>query len=575
MWKALTMLFGVVAAAAAAVAVRHLREVPPPPPPMVRAQFPVPADVTLGAGVDVLDAAIAPDEGAVALVASRGGDTALWVRVLADGSTRRLEGTEGAALPAWRGDGAAVAYFAAGRLHVITLATGERAAVADVDTPGGAAWHNDGSLLFGSGTGRGIRRWAAGSVTDVTEPRPGDVAHGHPFVDARGRLLYVALRDNGARVVRIRAEGSAVEEDLTETAGHAELRHDILLHVRDNVLLAQRLSDDGTRLVGRSASLATGVGTAGHGRAAFTSSPRIVLWAPSVPRPHALTWFDAAGTRLGDAAEPADYWQVRLSPDGRRAAVTVLDPLLRTLDVLALPLDAPGNRRRISLSIGPDADPVWSTDGRTIFYRSSQAGTGAIVSRPSGESDDAETVVLRRDQQLAPSDARGDLVLFQVTSDGRTQIGALDRRQGDERAITGAAFSSWGARVSPDGRWVAYVSNESGQPEVYVQAWPSGSPRVRATFGGGERVQWAANDVLVFHRGEVVMRALWNGGTAATVSTPQALFSVRGLRDFAVAPGGARFLVIGAGETSVKPEAHLILDWAPTIPQPPAPPPRL
>ncbi|MEQ1759349.1 MAG: LpqB family beta-propeller domain-containing protein [Vicinamibacterales bacterium] len=590
MWRGIAAGLAVIVVAMAFPTLRHLRETPPPPPPVVRVDLSIPAGVTLGSSEDALDAAISPDEGRVAFVATRDGTTELWMQSLVDGISRPLPGTTGAMLPAWKPDGSAVAYFAGGKLKVLTLASGASTEVFDTPAPAGVSWLADGSLVVAGEAGGVITRVVDGGSRDITTLAPGDVAHTFPFVDHSGRMIYVAVRTNGARVIRrvtdadgdartAPFEGPSSSVDLTESAGHAEIRGEMLVHVRDGVLLAQRLDENGTRLIGRSSALATGMGASERGRGYFATSSTMVVWAAAVPRLSELAWFDHNGVRLGAATEPGDYWQVRLSPNGRDAAVTRLDPLLRTLDVVAIPLAAPGEARRISLSIGPDTDPVWSPDGTTLVYRSGQSGAGALMSRPSGVSAAPETPILRGNVDLVPSDWRADTILLSSlsadTPGARRIVSVFDRRRNVQTPIANSAFGSWNARWAPGGQSIALVSDESGQPEIYIQAYPAGTPKVRATFGGAQRPAWGRDGSLYFIRGSSVMRALVSAGTPPTVATPRVVLTTTGLRDFAVSPTGDRILVIDAAPGTQVPDAHLIFEWQTTVPPPPAPVPKL
>lgn len=577
-WKVSAVVLAVVLLALAGPAIRHLRETPPPPAPVLHAQLAVPTGVALGAGADALDAAIAPDGGRSVFVATRDGRTDLWLVTFADGTTRRLEGTTGAAFPAWKRDGSAIAFFAGNKLQTLTLSSGQIIDIADAAAPGGVTWLDSGGLVFVSEASSGLRKVDGGATSQLTMLAPGDTSHAFPFADAAGHVFYVAMRDDGRRVVRRldSADTGAATREITDTSSHVEVHGDVLVHMRDNVLLAQRLDDAGTRPIGRSTALATDVGRSERGRGFFATSPRLALWAPTLPRATALAWFDAAGMRLATATEPGDYWQVRLSPDERNAAVTLLDPLLRTLDVHVVPLGAPGTARRISLAIGPDTDPVWSPDGRTLLYRSVQAGPGSLVTRPATPSASQEVAVLTRDADLTPSDWRGGLILFHATGAGGTRtVRVLDRTRDTEEAVTAPGFSSWNARWSANGRWVAYVSDEGGQADVYVQTWPGSDARVRVSFGGGQRPQWGDNGALYFLRADSVMTSIVTESAGLVASTPQPVVTAAGLRDFAFARSRNGFLVISATPTTRSPEGHLILDWLGLVPPPPAPPPRL
>ena len=139
---------------------------------------------------------------------------------------------------------------------------------------------------------------------------------------------------DGRRMVRLVRDGE--ERDLGVTSGHGQIAGRHLLVVRDDVLIAQSL--ERSENLGRSFPLITGVGTTATGRNLFVASPRIVLSAASSTRARGLAWFDLSGRQTGTLGEAADLWQVRLSPDDRFAAVTLVAPLLRTLDITIVPL---------------------------------------------------------------------------------------------------------------------------------------------------------------------------------------------------------------------------------------------
>jgi hypothetical protein len=201
-----------------------------------------------------------------------------------------------------------------------------------------------------------------------------------------------------------------------------------------------------------------------------------------------------------------------------------------------------------------------------------------LNARPSGQSAEPEALVLRDAANPTPSDWLGGTILLdEQGAGGHRVIVALDRRSGTRTPVSDSAFGAWHARWSADGRWIAYISDESGQPEAYVQPWPSGTPRVRATFGGAERAQWGGGRALYFSRDDTIMRALVSGSPRATVSTPERVASAPGLRDFSVDPRSGRLLVIetDSGPVATPAAGFLILEWPSLVPPPPQAPPKL
>jgi hypothetical protein len=373
--RAAPLLAGILLIALAAAAVpltRHLREQPAPPPPAIRLALSVPAGVELGAGDDTLDAAISPDGRSIVFVATANGRSQLWRRRIDDANAEPLRGTEGARLPAWKPTGGAVAFLAGNRLKQISLADSIVRDLADVPDTLGVSWRTDGSLLLGGARGP-IRQLRDGSLSEVTRLSPGDRYHAFPFaLPASSRFVYVAVREDGRRLVRIGGQDAAtpdVPQDLPQTSAHAEAANGHLLYVRDGVLLAQAFDSAAGTVSGRSVALASQVGVSATGHGYFAVSPRLLLTAPAATRRRELACYDLTGRRTGAAGDPGDYWQVRLSPDDSDAAVTTLDPLLRTLDVIVMPTSSRGAPEPLSLARSADSDPGGSGAGTPVLLR--------------------------------------------------------------------------------------------------------------------------------------------------------------------------------------------------------------
>ena len=225
-------------------------------------------------------------------------------------------------------------------------------------------------------------------------------------------------------------------------------------------------------------------------RSFFTASPRVLITAPAVSRNYQLTWFQLAGEKSTPTGEPSDYWQVRLSPDDRFAALTQTTPLLRTLDVAIVPMSETGFTEQLSRAVAADGDPVWSPDGPgdclSLASGRPAAALHARGPRPGRGGRDRPDVIDRRN---AHGLAGRSHHRSHSWSEGRSRSVAVDERTGAREVIANTSFNETDGRLSPDGRWLAYVSDESGQPDVYAAPWPRG-PRVRVSFAGGTRPRW-------------------------------------------------------------------------------------
>lgn len=558
--RRLGAVIGVVAVIVAAGAgLFYYRRRPTPAAPPVHLSFTAPPGVELGAGDEPLDGAIAPDGSRVAFVATRNGITQLWLRSFDSDVAQPLPGTEGAQLPAWKTTGRVIAFFAANHLKQISLPNGPTRDLADALAPAGTTWLPDGSLLFAAAGGV-IHRLRNGVLSDATRLRSGDRSHAFPVSTGTGdAFVYAATRDNGQRVIRLVENGQ--EHELTESESHGQLVDGRLLYVRDNVLFSRVLDLKTLVLTGATTQIATAVGVSSSGRGLFTASPRLLLTSAIAMRARALTWLDATGARQETSGEPGDYWQVRLSPDDRVAAVTVLTPLIRTLDIWSFPLAAGELPRQLTLSLSADSDPVWSDDGTRVLFRSLQSGTADLYTHAADGSQADDHIFMKSELDETPSDWRGNDVLFQAPRSGTgLDVWHFDSASKEVEGIATTAFNESDARWSTDGDWVAFVSDESGRPDVYAQPWPYGD-RVRVSTGGGSRPRWGPGGELYFVRGDQMMRSDPQDSDEMPFSTPRPLFDVPRLRDYDVAHHSDRFLVLLPVKGAGQPGIVATIDW--------------
>jgi hypothetical protein len=564
-WKGATAALLVLVALLAWPLVRRYREPAPPPPPVVRVPFTAPPGTDLGAGDDLLDAAIAPAGDVIAFVATSNGLSQLWQRRVDGDRASALAGTDGARHPAWSPDATALLFVAGGRLKELTLATGAARVLAEAREPGGAAWLDDGSRVFAPPEAGTLTVLRDGRRTAATALQAGDTSHVWP-VRAPGGFVYIAIRGDGRRVMRFVGPGRS--HDLGTTDGHAVVAGSIVLHVRGGALLAQRLDASGGALIGRATPLVTSAGIV-DGRALVTASDRLLLVSTPVTRARELVWLERDGTRGPAASDHGDYWQVRVAPDDRTAAATLLEPQLRTLDVYAVPLQPGRVTMGVTLALAADTDPVWSPDGGSLLFRSLQGGSPGLYARTAGRQGAPIEPVAVGEAGAVPSDWRANAgVLFHAASPrGDTDLFALDRGAGTSRAVVSSRFNESDGRWSPDGRLLAYVSDEFGQPDVFVQPWPAGG-RVRVSSAGGSHPRWGRDGrTLFFLRGTEIVRVALTIDPLS-VTAPAIVATVPGIRDFDPAHRGDRLLAILPAQAAQAAEIHALVDWQSAVPAP-------
>jgi eukaryotic-like serine/threonine-protein kinase len=544
-------LVGAAVGAMAAIVVSNLRTQPAEPLPPLRLSLHPPADVTMGGGSDYpFGLSLAPDGRRLVFPGVQDGQVQLWLHDLTTGGSHVLPGTDSGVLPFWAPDGRAIAFFAGGRLRVFVLQTGTVEDLASAPSPGGGVWHPGGDIIFGPEADGPLvrRRGSDGRVEPFTALDDGESGHRHPALLDAGRhiVFFVRSSESMRQGLWIAALATPAERRrLTATDAHGVVLGDAVVYASGTALVAQSVNVEARAVRGRPILLGTAVGRSSHHRLFATSGGDVLIYGGPASTLRELRWFDRAGTSDGIVGEPMDAWDVRVAPRGERVAVTRPDPQLDTLDVWTYD----GRRplpRRISPSIDADESPAWSRDAtrlawvsgrRTVTVRDALADLpDAIVARfdhpvrVTSWSPDGQWLVVSEARPATGND------LWLVAPDGRTQ----------PRAYAQSPFNDVQGAVSPDGRWMAYVSDESGRFELYLDSFPTPGTRGRLTLGGAVEPRWRADGgELYFRRGSeihVVTPAVADGLPIAASS--HRLFDAGvDVRSYDVTPDGQRLLL--------------------------------
>jgi Tol biopolymer transport system component len=209
--------------------------------------------------------------------------------------------------------------------------------------------------------------------------------------------------------------------------------------------------------------------------------------------------------------------------------------------------------------VAADSDPVWSPDGTRLAFRSLQDGPPRLYLRPARDADSSDTIVPTSAADATPTDWRDDRVIIHAPGDkGDRDLFSVSVRTGVREVIAGTGFNETDARLSPDGRWLSYVSDESGQSDIYAMPWPRGT-RVRVSFAGGSRPRWSWDGrAILFLRGTQLMRA---DLTASGFATPRSELEVHEVRDFDVAHRRDAVLALIPATSSGTPTTTMVVDW--------------
>jgi Tol biopolymer transport system component len=551
-------------------AIRHWRERPPAPPAPLRASWVPPSELAIGAGPDYpFGLALAPDGRRVAFPASRGGDVELWLQDLRTGAARALPGSALAALPFWSPDGGRLGFFAAGRLRAIDLDAGTVADLAEAPAPRGGAWNAAGDIVFAPRADGGLlRRRADGTIAAVTtiDPAAEETSHRWPaFVDGGRQVVFLArnrqpTRD-GLRLVSL--DGGVTGRIATTDAGPAAAG-DTIVYASGEALVAQRLDPASRTLAGRAALVGVPVGRSPQQQLLATAGGDALIFAPPVSALRELVRVDRGGVRQGVIGGPAESFDVRLSPDGARAAVAQIDPQLGTLDVFIYDGARPVPSRRVSPSTNADEHPVWSPDGSQLAWLS---GRRSVTMRGVGAVLPEETVV-RVEPPARVTDWSADrqwIILSRRGEGTGDDIWAVKPQDpASATPIVRTAFNDVHGAVSPDGRWIAWASDDSGRFEIYADRFPKAQGRIKLTAGGGADPRWRRDgQELYFRRGSEIhaVALAMAGGTLDVASTTRLFTAGADLRDYDAAGDGTGFVLNLPSDPGPQRPAMLLLHW--------------
>ena len=577
LWPA-TLALGLVLVAL--LALTSLRRAPAPA--VVRAALEVPLHPSFAA------AALSPDGRRLAYAspAARGG-TELRIRSLDGVEARTLPGTEGATMPFWSPDSRAIGFFAGGELKRVDLAGGPPLVLCRAPSGRGGSWSRD-TILFAATYRGGLSRVSSrgGAVSDVTalDPALHDFSHRWPQLLPDGRhFLAVALFTDPARGTESHAlvtgalDSPRIAVLVPDASNAAYLERGYLLFAREGALLAQRFDAVKLRLSGDVVPV-PGSKVAymkRWGYAEFSAAPDgTVVERSSISAPRQLRWLDRSGKPIRTLGEAGYLRTPRLSPDERRVAFCRFDPVDDEGDIWLYDL-VRDTETRVTLRQAYYGAPAFSPDGSAIAFASNLAGVQNLFQKvPGGPTEPELLLGTPLWKRLSDWSADGRLLLYSEQ----------DPRLGDDiwaLPLTGSRkpflvlqtpFEEDFARLSPDGRFVAYQSNQSGAANVYARPLTGGGPEWQVSRAGGDSPSWRADGRELFFVSSDAQLMAVDVKLEPTFASgvPHPLFAVPGIRgslleaaDYSVSKDGQRFLVAAptAGTSST---LTLLLNWAPT-----------
>jgi Tol biopolymer transport system component len=557
-------------------------------PPKATFAAPVRTSIVVPDKSALRGAALSPDGTRLVFGArDSSGKNLLWIRPLDSLAAQPLPGTENPAFPFWSPDSRSIGFFADGKLRRIDASGGPAQTLCDAPVARGGTWNRDGVILFAPVTESGLYRVAAsgGIATPVTriEASRGETTHRWPLFLPDGRHfvylvanfgsggqseklgIYVASLDSGDEKLLLNAKSSV-----------AYAPPGYLLFFREGNLLAQPFDAERLQTTGEPILVAEQIHHfPQHYKAVFSVSENglLLYQSRSATGVSQLGWFDRRGNQVGSMGAPANQANPRISPDGKRVAVDVADPETGNLDIW-VHASSGGIPARLTSDPALDALPIWSPDGGRIVFMSLRGGHADLYQKSSSGAGNEEAILQSERAKYATDWSSDGRFILHRALDPTTNVELWVLPVGGDAKATPfikAPFGVSQGQFSPDGRWVAYASNESGRWEIYVAPFPGPGGNWKVSSAGGSEPRWRrdGNEIFYLAPDAKLMALDVKEGPTFEADVPRPLFQTRrrehisssDLFSYDVSPDGQRFLVNTDVGEATSPPLTVVLNW--------------
>jgi serine/threonine protein kinase len=552
-------------------------------PPQSLLRFSVPAPKSASFGISL---SISPDGKFLAFEGDSEGSESLWVRPMDSLEAHPMAGTESAFLPFWSPDSRFLGFFSSGKMKKVDISTGAIQTICDVVDPRGGTWSPEGLILFAPDATGPLYQVSAGGgapapVTKII-PSTGESSHRWPFFLPDGRhFVYLSRHGGGEEETIFVGSLDSSEPARVLTAGSMVIYAPpgYLLFVRGQTLMAQPFDPARLRLGGEPVAIAEGVEPVGEiGPTSYApvavSNNGVLVYRSGASALTQMAWFDRSGSRLSDIGPPGLYDEPSLSPDGQRIAFDRTDPKLFSTDIWLLSLSS-GTFSRFTFGPKAQIRPVWSPDGSRIVFSSNRSGPYDLYQKASNGAANEEPLLSSPSGKF-PLDWSADgryLIYEKNDANKRTALWVLQMSgEKTSRLFQPGSTDQTHAAISPDGRWVAYTSNETGRQEVFVQSFPAAAGKWQISTEGGDQPQWRRDGKELFFLSpdNKLMVVPIQGGSGTFQSgasqvlfkAPVGLFSRTDSRSrYAIMPDGRRVLVLAISAQSSSSSLTVVTNW--------------
>jgi serine/threonine protein kinase len=535
------------------------------------------------------DVALSPDGRILAMIAYSGQANyyVLWTHEVGSHRTNSIDGTQGATYPFWSPDGKFIAFFADGKLKKVGVSGGQPQVVCDAPNGRGGTWNRDGVIVFTPDGFGGLFRVSSsgGSPVEMTKPDSSrfETSHRWPvFLPDGKHFIYLAANfsgqteNNAIFLSSLDSQERSLVVSTSANAAYAEPGY--LIYMRDKTLVAQLFDRRRYVLSGEPHTLSDEVLYASLvGRAVFSVSSGEVLVTQTGKGASLsqLTWFERSGKAAGTVGVPGMYSNVRLSSDGHRVVGDQTDPEGRHTDIWIREVAAGLPPTRLTFDPSLHWTPIWSPDGKQIMYSANRKlGMQLYVKNADGSGSEKEVTDLGVGLMVNAWDwsRDGKSALFRK----RNELWYFSWPESVAKPLIQAKWTVQNAQFSPDGRWMAYASNETGNMEIYVSTFPRSDGKWQVSSAGGYEPRWRQDGKELFYlsaEGKMMAVAV-TPGAGFKAGSPVALFQTTHRRQpisaqdrfsYDVSGDGQRFLInTKLDEANVAP-LSIHLNWASEI----------
>jgi eukaryotic-like serine/threonine-protein kinase len=541
--------------------------------------------------------AVSPDGRHLAFTAATGGKLQLWVRALDSMEARALAGTQGAIFPFWSPDSRFIGFFADSRLKKIEATGGPVKTLCEVPLPLGGAWSGAGrAIIFGPQSLVGLLRISAigGEVTQMTtiDRSREEITHRYPTFLPDGRhFLYsvmsgrketrgIYLGSLDGTVKRRLLDDGPVIKYMPAVPGDTAGRAGWLVFGRDGALLAQRFDTSRLETTGEPFSLSNQMGSDSIyiDHSTFSVSDNgVLVFDPNLKRQsRQYRWVDRRGLPINSLVVATGDFGPWLSPDEKRFIADRIDPQTSTYDLWLCEL-SDGAATRFTFDPSSDFNPVWSPDGSRIVWASTRDIGVVNLYQKAASLAGEETLLLKSDYIKFPTDWSQDgryIIYHQIDPKTKVDVWVLSvTGNGEAKPLVRTEVNEAAGTLSPDGRWLAYVSDVSGRFEVYVQSFPGGSGKQQVSNGGGNYPRWRRDGrELFYYAGDGKLMAVpVRSGKWLELGAAVSLFEFRAgtlltnFAPYAVTADGQRFLISAVVESEPNAPLTVVVNWAAEI----------